>query len=229
VPEKLSWKTRSLYTRRTRFVWRSARRPDEAEQRPALFERQPNDVLLGLRIRLRRVFGRALGRRQAAVLRLKPTRPVRRGRVADVGARRSANPRRRRHASAHYHFLCIVAGSGMGVSITPSERSGRRDAQPHLARSMPSERGGDFHHPHSHGSGRGRIGYDGGDSQLHPVQPIPRSPPCKSCEPSVFQEGNLGLTGPRSRGTEGDVQNRPYACKHRKNRCASVRTERSIQ
>jgi hypothetical protein len=42
----------------------------EGEQWPILIQREPDDILLGLRVRLRRVFSEAVGRDQASVLRL---------------------------------------------------------------------------------------------------------------------------------------------------------------
>ena len=49
----------------------------ESEQRPILIERELDHVLLGLWVRLRRLFGKAVGRDQAAaVLRLEPHAPV---------------------------------------------------------------------------------------------------------------------------------------------------------
>ena len=51
----------------------------EAGQRPIIINREPDDVLfLGLRVRLRRVFGEAVERDQAAVFWLQPAAPVRR-------------------------------------------------------------------------------------------------------------------------------------------------------
>ena len=47
----------------------------EGDQRPVVIQREPDDVLLlGLGVRLRRVFGEAVERHQAAVLRLQPSR-----------------------------------------------------------------------------------------------------------------------------------------------------------
>jgi hypothetical protein len=52
----------------------------ESEQRPGLIQRKPYHVfLLGLGVRLWCVFGEAIGRDKAAVLRLQPATPVRRG------------------------------------------------------------------------------------------------------------------------------------------------------
>jgi hypothetical protein len=42
----------------------------EGEQWPILIQREPDDILLGLRVRLRRIFSEAVGRDQASVLRL---------------------------------------------------------------------------------------------------------------------------------------------------------------
>jgi hypothetical protein len=76
----------------------------KAGQRPIVIDREPDDVLLfGLGVRLRRVFSEAVEGHQAAVFRLQPTAPVRRGGVADVGHRRPARPQRWRHAPAHQH------------------------------------------------------------------------------------------------------------------------------
>src|SRR6185436_15007913 len=83
----------------------------KAGQRPVVVDREPDNVLLfGLRIRLRRVFSEAVERHQAAVFRLQPAAPVRRGGVADVGHRRPAGPRRWRHAPAHQDELAFGAG-----------------------------------------------------------------------------------------------------------------------
>ena len=94
-------KTIDLMRAGDRFRFRSAVAlevgPDagEAGQGPIIIDREPDDVfLLGLRIRLRRVFSEAIERHQAAVFRLQPAAPVRRGGVADVGDRRSACARR---------------------------------------------------------------------------------------------------------------------------------------
>ena len=82
----------------------------EAGQRPIVIDREPDDVLfLGLWIRLRRVFGEAVERHQAAVFRLQPAAPVRRRGVADVGYWRSAGPRRWWHAPPHQHQLALRA------------------------------------------------------------------------------------------------------------------------
>ena len=54
-------------------------RPDasEGEQRTILVEREPDDILfLGLRVRLRRVLGEAVGRDKAAVLGAEPRPPM---------------------------------------------------------------------------------------------------------------------------------------------------------
>ena len=56
------------------------RRPDasESEQRSVIVQGEPDDILLlRLRVWLRRVLGEAVGRDQAAVLRLQPAAPVR--------------------------------------------------------------------------------------------------------------------------------------------------------
>ena len=54
------------------------RHPHAREQRTLVGEREPHHVLfLGLRVRLRRVLGEAVGRDQASVLRLQPAAPVR--------------------------------------------------------------------------------------------------------------------------------------------------------
>ena len=51
----------------------------EAGQRPIIINREPDDILfLGLRVRLRRVFGEAVERDQAAVFWLQPAVPVQR-------------------------------------------------------------------------------------------------------------------------------------------------------
>ena len=63
------------------------RGPDagEGEQRPILIERELNNIFLfSLGVGLRRVFGEAVGRHQAAVLWLQPAAPMRRRRVADL-------------------------------------------------------------------------------------------------------------------------------------------------
>jgi hypothetical protein len=50
----------------------------KGEQRPIIVEREPDDVLLlGLRVRLRRVLREAVHWDQASVFRLQPTAPVR--------------------------------------------------------------------------------------------------------------------------------------------------------
>ena len=68
--------------------------PDARECRegPVVVEREPNHVLLGLRVRLRRIFGEAVERYQATVFRLQAASPVRRRRIPDVGDRRPAGP-----------------------------------------------------------------------------------------------------------------------------------------
>jgi hypothetical protein len=58
------------------------------------------------------VFGEAVGRDKAVVLRLEPAAPVRRRRVADVGDRRPACARWRRHAPSHHAQLA----PGVGVA-----------------------------------------------------------------------------------------------------------------
>jgi hypothetical protein len=67
--------------------------PDTSEggEGPIVVEGEPDDVLLGLWVRLRRVFGEAVHRHQAAILRLQPAAPVRQRRVADIGDRRPAS------------------------------------------------------------------------------------------------------------------------------------------
>jgi len=63
--------------------------------------------LLGLGVRLWRVFGKSVGRHQA-VLGLQPTSTVRRTGVADVGDGRSAGARRRQHSPAHHNGAGIA-------------------------------------------------------------------------------------------------------------------------
>ena len=59
---------------------------DEREQRPVIIEREPDDILLfRLGVQLGRVFRKAVGWNQAAVLRFQPGAPVWRRGVADVG------------------------------------------------------------------------------------------------------------------------------------------------
>jgi hypothetical protein len=58
---------------------------------------------------LRRVFGKAVERHQAAVLRLHPAAPMRGGGVANIGDRRPAVARWRRHAPAHQHHFTRAA------------------------------------------------------------------------------------------------------------------------
>ena len=73
-----------------------------------LIEREPDDILfLGLRVRLRRVFGEAIGGDEAPVLRFQPPAPMRRSGVADVGDRRAA----------------VRGGGGMPQRIMISSRS----------------------------------------------------------------------------------------------------------
>jgi hypothetical protein len=85
--------------------------PGKRRQRPIVAEGKPDNILfLGRGVRFRRVFGEAIERHQAAAFRLQPAAPVRRRGVADVGNRRPAEFRRRRHAPAHQHHLAIVAG-----------------------------------------------------------------------------------------------------------------------
>src|SRR6185437_13739252 len=83
----------------------------EAKYGSALIERKPDNILLlGLRICLRRIFGEAVCRHQAAVLRLEPHAPMRGRGIADVGNRRPTGARRRWHAPAHeYHFLDLAS------------------------------------------------------------------------------------------------------------------------
>jgi hypothetical protein len=70
----------------------------EGRERPITVECKLNDVLLfGLRVRLGRVFGKAVERDQTSVFRLQPAAPVRRRRVADVGNGRAACAGRWRH------------------------------------------------------------------------------------------------------------------------------------
>jgi hypothetical protein len=62
--------------------------PDTSEcrQRAIVAEREPHRVfLLRLRVLLGRVFREAVERHEAAVLRLEPSAPARRCRIADVG------------------------------------------------------------------------------------------------------------------------------------------------
>jgi hypothetical protein len=63
----------------------------EGRQRTVIVEREPDHILLlGFRVRLGRVFGKAVERHEASVLSLQPTAPVRRRGVADVGDGRPA-------------------------------------------------------------------------------------------------------------------------------------------
>src|SRR3981189_1708116 len=60
----------------------------EGERRTVIVKCEPHDVfLLGVRVGLWRVFGKAVGWHKAAVLRLQPSPPVRRGGVTDVRGR----------------------------------------------------------------------------------------------------------------------------------------------
>lgn len=86
--------------------------------------REPDHVfLLGLRIRLWRVFGEAIEWYEAAVLRLEPATQMRRRRVTDISDRRAASSRRSRHAPTHHDQL----GAGAGVTYDRG-RVVRRDA-----------------------------------------------------------------------------------------------------
>jgi hypothetical protein len=67
-----AWRTAAGELRRSDEGLGAVLGPDagEGEQWPILIQREPDDVLLGLRVRLRRVFSEAVGRDQASVLRL---------------------------------------------------------------------------------------------------------------------------------------------------------------
>ena len=67
--------------------------PAEGEQRSVFVERKPDDVLLGLRVRVWRIFRKTIGRDQAAAFRLQPAAPMRRGGVADIGDGKPARTR----------------------------------------------------------------------------------------------------------------------------------------
>jgi hypothetical protein len=103
--------------------WRDAIRV--CEQRSIIIEREPHHVLfLGLRVRLWRVFGEAVGRDKAAALRLEPATPVRRRHDADD--RWPARARWRRHAPAHHgQFAAELRTAGAGWSGNTPGTGGR--------------------------------------------------------------------------------------------------------
>jgi hypothetical protein len=87
--------------------------PDACEggQRPVIVESEPDDILfLGLGVGLGRVFGEAVERDQASVFRLQPASPVRGRGIADIGDRRAAKLRGRRHAPTHHGQLALGTG-----------------------------------------------------------------------------------------------------------------------
>src|ERR1700716_3402416 len=68
----------------------------EGAQRTIFILCEPYDILRpGLRVRLRRVFRKAVEGNETPVVRLQPASPVRRVGVADVGNRKPAGARRR--------------------------------------------------------------------------------------------------------------------------------------
>jgi hypothetical protein len=88
---------------------RSHRRPAQATL--SGIDCKPDDVLLfRLRIGLWRVFGEAVGRNQAAVLRLQLRSPVGRRCIASVGDRRPRRLRWGRHSPAHHRQFAFCAG-----------------------------------------------------------------------------------------------------------------------
>jgi hypothetical protein len=85
------------------LVPRSARVPVQmpAKATSSRVAGEPDDVVLfGFGVGLQRVFGKAVERDEAAVLRLQPSAMGRR-RVADVGHGRAAGSQGRRHAPSH--------------------------------------------------------------------------------------------------------------------------------
>jgi hypothetical protein len=93
----------------------------EGKRRAVVAQREPHDILLaGVRIGLWRVFGKAVGRHKAAVLRLQPSPPVRRRGVADVRDRKSPG-------------RAVVA-------VVPSASSAFRGRYPCCERSAPDSR-----------------------------------------------------------------------------------------
>jgi hypothetical protein len=82
----------------------------EGEQGAIFVQTEPNNILLARRrVRLRCVFGKAIGWDKAAVFRFEPTLSVQRVGVANIGDGKAASAWRWRQAPAHHHQFALGA------------------------------------------------------------------------------------------------------------------------